>query len=301
MVVKRIFLSFISLSLISVVSPVVQAQDEQDPRRFVSTAPLPADTPEIPSPEQDRNLFVNKSNLHQFQDLLLEPVSAWIDEGRFTLNVKRNLAYLWQLSDTWEEASAANATRFTISQDRTLASQNGTEEFLGSPFNFDEISAKARSEDLAYKILWNVVFAESSASSLLYRLNIAWLNDRALVRKSRGMFYRRFTLFDELSPESKDLPLPERPLRKELLQLFSPPAVYGFSTLAHRFLGPERDRLWVHSPVVGRARRVFQSNRGDPLFGGPLSFDDLFVYSDKLQSLRAKVVADKVLLVPLSP
>lgn len=74
--------------------------------------------------------------------------------------------------------------------------------------------------------------------------------------------------------------------------------VFGFAEISWRALEKIDDSVWIHSPVTGRNRQVFEANRSDSLLGGGLSLDDIFVWSGRVQSFEAKVIEDKQLFVP---
>lgn len=89
-------------------------------------------------------------------------------------------------------------------------------------------------------------------------------------------------------------------VRQEILQFLAPPVVFGFAQITWRYRGQGEDEVWIYSPVIGQSRKVFESNRSDPLLGGVLTADDFFVWSTKVQAVNAKVVGEKVLLLPFT-
>lgn len=94
--------------------------------------------------------------------------------------------------------------------------------------------------------------------------------------------------------------MPSDLFRRDLLEFVAPPVVAGLAQISWRFRDAEEDLNWLHSPVIGHTRKLLPANRSDFLLAGSLTFDDLFVWATKPQQVVAKVVAEKVLLVPFS-
>ena len=279
------------------------------------TAEIPEDVPPLPGArDTERPLYLSNHNAALFHELLLAPLAAWLKNGKFVMRVVRDLPYRWMLSAAWEKASGDPlAARFRTddSGNLSIGSENGA---AVSGFPFGRAAQVNREPDpvlRARKILWNAEFAQALSKDLLLGFDLEWFNSQMILRKSSGTFYRESYLkpftaalpagaFDpELSsagPESGPKPL----LRREYLHLNTPPVVLGYSAVTWRFLDSTEDLLWLFSPVLGRSRQVMSSNRSDPLLGGLLTLDDLFVFSPKIQTMHASVVEEKTLLVPFS-
>ena len=89
-------------------------------------------------------------------------------------------------------------------------------------------------------------------------------------------------------------------MKQNVIQLLSPAVVLGFAELSARFRGSEEDLVWIHSTVIGKNRQILQSNRGDPFLGSVLSYDDFWVWGSKNSEVNARVVDEKVMLVPFA-
>lgn len=283
----------------------------------IPTAALPSGSPNLP-PANSEKLFLSKSNLEQFQNALVAPLAEWVKEGRFVAPVVRESGFAWDLSTEWRSSTAQNSTIFELDEQHGLRLKGAPGVELGFPFG-DAASINAEQDKVrrAYKILWNVALAESAASDLLYSLELSWMSSQSLLRKATGMYYKQYFKDFSVMPatavqlssagaelvgaNSSQPPTKEdKILSRELLRFFSPPVVFGFSEIATRFYGQSEDKVWIFSPVTGRSRPVLQSNRSDALLGSVLNFDDLGVWSGKIQSVAARLIEEKVLLVPLS-
>lgn len=247
----------------------------------VSTVPLARDLPPLPLADEDE-FFVHSSNAALFHDVLLAPIATWLKEGKFIVRVVRRLNFVWELSRDWERDSRNAVGDFSLDEAGTLRPGPVLDRL---PFGRAGELVTEEDEQLATRILWNVAVSEAALGDIYYGVELAWIGPKSLLRKANGSYYRQY--------------FPVEPYqKKEFLQLFSPSVVFGFAFVAHRFWGVEEDNVWIHSPVIGQNRSVLGANRTDGLLGSSLSFDDIFVWSDKVQNLNARVVDQKVLLVP---
>ena len=312
--------------------PISRAQDglELD---GPAAASLPQDIPPLPGPgDAEAKLYVSRTNVAVFHDLLIAPLATWLKDGKFVLRVVREPEFDWTLSEDWEGNSRAAGSHYSLDRDWNLIGAEGPEAAAGLPFGrADLVNSESDSQRKAYKILWNIAAMEGVVGDLLYGGELCWFSSQSLQRKSAAMFYRR-TFFREtaeqrsaLLPKTEDelsftrqssssagkaasalsqgqassaaLPLWTL-LRQDVLQLLSPPVVFGYSVITWRHPRAVEDEVWIHSPVIDRNRHVLSANRGDRLLDGVLSYDDLFVSGAKVQSVFARVVEEKVLLVP---
>ena len=246
----------------------------------------------IPEPGKEP-LWLNEANVNTFHDLLPPTLMQWVHQGKAVLPVVGDLNYQWKLGKSWTLESEKNGEENGLSPSYDLHSEKRS--LLGYPFGLaEQINEETNKELLAYKVLWNSSHAEAVVATLknseedlgqsMYSLRFTWLNDRKPIRDMRGDYFRQFTAGDVF--------------RKDLLRISSPPVAFGFRQVSWRYLSALSDELWINSPVIGKPRKVFGANRGDPLFGSSLSFDDLFVSASKIQELNAKVVEEKIILVP---
>ncbi len=149
------------------------------------------------------------------------------------------------------------------------------------------VEKEVNSEKKALGILLNTIEALRKVDEIAYNISLSWISSTGTTRTSEGVLYRYF---------EKDPPI----LFHELFSLHSPSVVYGYRQVTTRYGDETEDAVWMFSPVLGKSRRLLQTNRSDEIIDGMLSFDDLFVWSGKIQSTNARVVADKVILVPFA-
>ncbi|MCB0323138.1 MAG: DUF1329 domain-containing protein [Bdellovibrionales bacterium] len=308
--------------------PALEQEEEGE------AAELPPGIPALPGPrERDRQQFINKDNLDAFRPLLLSPIAAWIESGLVAVRAVRKLDFPWRMSEQWRDESLENVGHFRLDERGTLSAVNQSEDDLsdgGYPFGFARhIQEEGDPKRRAQMVLWNVSYALAAARDVLYEGELAWVGAQTLLRRSDGIFYSRSYLRPFRAPapvplvsqaeagQEKKSDSSSKPAEAEtevpppltfsgpgdlfgqqLLQLVSPPVVYGYSQVGWRFRGPEEDLLWLYSPVIAKARQVLSSNRSDPLLGGIMTLDDLLVWGQKVQAVDATVLDEKTLLVP---
>ncbi len=254
-------------------------------------------------PNSAAELFVTKKNVSLFYELLLAPIATWLKEEKMVIAVSKKAELQWEPTSLWLRGTKENLGNFGLDEQYNLIVNDQSKIQPGYPFGFtNEIDSEQNPERKAYKILWNILYSEAQVGDLLYGMDIFWMSARAVHRRASGLIYRQSLLTPNQNDVGAEGTLsfsgPNDLLRREVLRLSSPPVVYGYAQVSWRYRGEGEDRLWIYSPVMGRSREVLASNRSDPILQGILTFDDLFVWSSKIQSVNAKVVDEKTLLVP---
>ncbi|MCC6221605.1 MAG: DUF1329 domain-containing protein [Deltaproteobacteria bacterium] len=284
----------------------------------------------LPLPSSSERFFITNENVKAFSDFLLEPLDKWLASGKFVLRAGRQLNYEWKLSESWQKQTELGLGHFSVDRDGSLLCN--LKETAESGFPFGSAVDINREQDpviKAYQILWNSSYAETASQDMLYGFDLMLLSSREMLRKAEGMFYRRSfgRVYVESEPEHFEMPqasdakevkpvtrkqvkqassLERGPqfsgtddiFRQEAFKFLSPAAVSGFQHVSWRYRGFRGDSVWIYSPVIDRARRVFGSNRSDALIGMPITFDDFFTWSGKIQNVDAKVLDERILLVP---
>jgi hypothetical protein len=265
------------------------------------------------SSDQQERYYISSRNEAEFRDYLLAPIGKLLFQNKLMFRAFSELAFSFTVSDEWEEGSRANTLIYRL--DGANIAINATEPDAaqpkpGFPFGFaSDIDSEADPKKKAYKILWNAAYTQGKASQVQYVFEMSWVGAQSFLRKATATVYREFyrkaekaeqnvepakdgeaEKATEVANDSNDIML------KELLQFSNPVAVKNLSEVTWRERDAKEDTVWIYSPVVGRSRRVLQSNRSDPILGSILSYNDLFVFSEKIQSFDAQVVANKSLL-----
>ncbi|MFN8391049.1 MAG: DUF1329 domain-containing protein [Bdellovibrionota bacterium] len=306
-----------------------------DDEREVKAASLPPGIPPIPGPkDRETALLLTQKNEPIFEDILIAPLASWLKDGKFAMRVVRSLDFPWKLDAGWEDSSKRNLLEYRLKDDFSLEYAGEGTPGAGLPFGTaDDINEESDPVKKAYKILWNIAYAEAAPRDLYYQIELSWVGTQSLLRSATGALYRKF-FFAPPAPklsapkaEAKD-PNPAATTAAEVgekkpsqekaetspaitfgapgdvffetaLRIFAPAVVAGFTEFSFRFRGSDEDQLWLYSPVLKLIRPLLDSNRSDPVLGGNLTFDDFFVTSSKIHSVRAKVVDQKVILVPV--
>jgi hypothetical protein len=304
---RSLILKAIVLSVIVAVPPVF-AELKTD---TISTVPLPDSVPPIPEPgDKGARLWISKKNVSLFHEILLAPVASWLKDGKLIAPAVRHLYYQWELSPKWQEASKKNKSLFRLTETNDLVATSDNLAGLGYPFGLaGDLAEETDPIKRAYKILWNSSYAQVAVDRVSYEFELGWVGGRSLLRRASGIYMRAFDYLPSLQSESgggeslsssESFSQPGDYIWKEALRFLSPPVVYGYSAVTWRQRGLDEDRFWMNSPVTERVRKMLGSNRGDTILGGALSFDDLFVWSGKIQNVNARVVDEKVILAPFT-
>lgn len=311
---------------------VIASSVEED----LYAAPVPTEVPVIPNPGPNSpDVFLSKENIDDYRSLLLAPLAAWIEGNSLVLRLARSLEFGWDYGEAWNELTEKNITTYNLDETFSLTSTS-EKPSGGYPFGgADELSEVDEAGRRARMILWNVQYTQAALGEHKYEGELVWLGAQTVLRKSEAHYYSRSFLSPEPAPEKpkvSTLPAaetekkeenaegeansvpPERPaeptavafsgpndlFQQSLLTLRTPPVVSGYSQLSWRFRGPKEDLYWIYSPVIGKEREVLSANRSDGLLDGTLTMDDFFVWSTKVQSVNARLLEEKVLLVPFA-
>jgi len=289
---------------------------------------LPREVPPLPGPgESEVKLLVSRANVGPFHELLLAPVASWLKEGKLVVRVVRELSYDWTVNKSWQDATREEYGNFELDQNFRLIQKAPPKSYAALPFGFAaDVNQDPDPVRQAYKILWNSVYAQSISQAVNYDMRVNWYGASSMLREAAGKLTRRtflspyeepvaVTAAKETSPEATTEPPTELPaadtsplsfggegdiLTQEVLRFLYPSAVAGFSLVDWRYRGMNEDRSWIYSPVIERSRLVFEANRSDAILEGALTLDDIFVWSGRIEMTKAKVVGQKVLLLPFA-
>ena len=250
--------------------------------------------PSIPEPQNpDGPLVIDKERISDFYDLLLAPIATWVDKGWITVRASSRTEFDWSYGSQWERQSVANSS-YQLEEDGSLYSEDLGDYQGGFPFGrSDSLDDVSDPEERARKILWNTISTGAVSEDLLYGVDISWLTYSARKRKASAILDRQTGI--PLKSRQQDDPL----LARELFLFLTPPVVFGYSQVLTQYLNSTDDEIWHYSPVVGKGRKIFPANRGDGIIGSVLTPDDFFVWSGKVQSVKASVLDSKRLLIPV--
>ena len=285
---------------------------------FAVEPPTSTEVLDLPEPEQvERRVILSGANLRGFKHLLLEPISAWVENQQFTTQLLSR-THEWKFPKFF--LSAPETNKIDSSGNLILApSDENTAPSI--PFLTEQhIDTESSDQIKAYKILWNSTYVQSLAAEARYDFELTWIGSDSALRSSNGMLYRWWfpqaeqmqglSLIEEQpaeKTETTEIQLPSsREVKKdnllysELFQLNSPAAVFGFAQILWRYADQTLGRVWAHSPVIGKNREIHLANRSDPILEGVLTPEDFFVFSGKISRFKARVVAQKDLLVPMA-
>ncbi len=329
----ELFFSMLCLTIIVGQLSIVPGLSQAEELDLKEELALPQDLPPLPEPKDiSSSLIVSKKNASLFHELLLAPIASWLKENNFYMRVVRRAGYAWEFPADWQKASSENVSRFSLEGANLKIAEGAPVRLIGLPFGFAaQIDKDTDPKSKAYKILWNSRVQEMQTQDLLYGSVITWVGAQNALRRTTGVYYRRLypephgvkkppmvksevqaptnssattstttTIAEPVAPETTlSFAGPGDVMQQEVLDYFSPSAVFGMASITWRYRGSEDDLVWLYSPVIGKSRQIFGANRSDPILGGVLTMDDLFCFSAKLQSVEAKVVGEKALLVPL--
>lgn len=278
----------------------------------------------LPGPIEDKPVVLSAANIEKYQNFLIAPIASLVQQGLFSARLTRDPGQNLNPSSLWLQASRENEKNFRIGSDGWIQRQPETvgevTSYTGFPFGTAEIVAAESDLKLkGQKILWSLAALPGVDSQLLYGIEMTWFDRNRSIKTATGLYYREYLQGKIIPapPTAKDgngttdvkdhlidplfLPKFSKALDwRELFQLLQPAVVFGYASVTYRYREPIEDDSWTYSPVLGRSRRVLESNRSDPILGSELSLNDLFLFSARPSRVKAEVVAEKYLMAPFS-
>jgi hypothetical protein len=259
-----------------------------------------------PAADGDRaggNTFLSSSNVKEFEGLLIAPLASLAENSLFAARVAQELEEQWRFSTAWNQASRENERHFSLGAEGELIKDGlaAPPAIFGFPFGFQGVESGSDAER-GRKILWNVLSIASIDPQQLYGFELLWFGNKGITRQASGLYFREHLQGRELQfAEKAELSLPRsnQPVEwRELFQLLRPAIVFGYTSLTYRYKGGAEDDLWTFSPVLGRSRKVLESNRTDSILGGSLTLNDLFLVSGRSELYSPTLVGEKRILSP---
>lgn len=284
----------------------------------------------LPATIEDRPVVLNATNLEKYQNFLIAPIASLVQQGLFSARLTREPGQNLNPSSLWLQASRENEKNFRLGADGWIQRQPETvgevTSYTGFPFGTADVIASEPDLKLkGQKILWSLSALPGVDSQLLYGIEMTWFDRNRTTKSATGLYYREYLqgkiipppapvskegepregehLLDTKEPSAEQMFLPKFSKAldwRELFQLLQPAVVFGYASVTYRYRELVEDDSWTFSPVLGRSRRVLESNRSDPILGSQLSLNDLFLFSARPHRVKAEVVAEKYLMAPFS-
>ena len=153
----------------------------------------PAGSSDVAAPRAERRMLT-RDQLSEYQNLLLEPLAHWVEEGDFLSKIAPHLEFAWELTPKWEEGTNRNADQYKLGPTGELQGSSGGALPFGMPFPYSsQVQTEQDPGKKAYKILWNALATQSSAQRIAYDLTFTWVGVQSVMRSARGLLYREWT------------------------------------------------------------------------------------------------------------
>lgn len=246
--------------------------------------------PEVPG-EGGSPRLINSSSAAAFRAIILPELYGLVRSDAFQMEAARRLQYAWRYDDEFERNSLSPYTG-GLSENGWL--QPG--DLFRRWFVFGNAQELEKEESAVLqgqKILWNInsVWWSQGSCEADFELFNAAADRREQVMS--GAFRRIY-------PRSMDNADAGDQLFRELISFSQPAFLSGLAWLTFRFITPDEDVLWLHSPAIGKTRELTGANRADPMARSAFSPDDLLVWSGKPSLVQARLDRILTALVPFS-
>lgn len=88
-------------------------------------------------------------------------------------------------------------------------------------------------------------------------------------------------------------------LFRERFEVTRPQSVSSYSLLSYRFFGKSSDLFWVRSAAIQKTRQLFEENRDAHALGGSFALNDVFTWSQKIETVTPLGVRFRRLYLPV--
>jgi len=313
-------LCFSSLSLYNARAQNTGAQSDT-----LGSAPAGFSLPSLPDPGQNQApLNVHGSEAQSFRFVIPESLYPMIRADELSIKVLSHSLWDTALSgEQWNQAPTADclsgkglaenvswtAVGFPCGSRITIEKHSNTEQ--NDQSNEDKINL-----DRGRRYLLNA--ERSLAASAVFRAElriqstgVAALTEGAMRVERVAPALIAAALPAVVSPINSASPTPQAPtpqaptpksavIWREKLSWLEPKPISGAGMLTLRFRGADEDMVFQRSAVSTHFRQLTGSNRGDEIYGLPVSADDIAVWSSKIEWLEtANFVKLHKMLVPI--
>lgn len=230
---------------------------------------------------------IDKSNWQNIEQMVPDPVLAWVKKGDFVLNIDELKFDPTEFyPKPTKEIMESNQGRYALNDKGVIVdAATGKVVFVeGIPFPKIDLN----DPQAALKILHTSQYSRHVGGDLQFRpVGFYWCS-RTGVDRSIKMDYLS-SLYTG-APYVKDRPNPDGFERKNIFVAIHPFDIAGTAVMLWRYLDDRRDNNYSYVPAIRRVRRMTPASRSDAFMGSDFCMDDTAGYDGKVTDFNWKII-----------
>ena len=233
--------------------------------------------------------LVTKGHIDTYRALIPPELAELVDRNEFAFEAVLRP----KSADLLGETQTASATTYSLDDKGNISPPPvSVSSLLFTIAQSEEAPQGQRLE--GWKILWNATVGQWKLKSFAASMSLVTFTPGSNEGKRVD-----FTTSRIYPPALGQSPGTLKPMFREKISAVNPQPLLGLTWLTLRFVGAAGDYMWAASPITGDVRQITGSNRGDALFNGAFSPDDLFVWSGKVEGVEPTSVTLVKMLIPV--
>ncbi|MEW6440132.1 MAG: outer membrane lipoprotein-sorting protein [bacterium] len=246
--------------------------------------------------EESSSQVIDRSNWHEVQGLLPEPVLKWVEKGDAVLDVSQLHFHPADfLPPACKESVALNDGKYDVDADGVLTEKQSGKPpalLLGYPFpKIDESRPEA-----GLKLMYNMIYYTYACGNVLAHSDAVWVGRQTGHEREINFEFFQFPL-DGWSG-AKEEPNPENIESYSIIRIVAPFDIAGTNVLTWRYRDKRLDNTFTYIPAIRRVRRMSPANRSDAFVGSDFTVDDAWLYSGKVNAFEWKILKKTDQLLP---
>jgi len=237
---------------------------------------------------------VDSSNWEKVKDLLPPSMVEWVKKGDYILNIGE-FKWNYNTDAAWRQASASNADKYDIGTNDEIiekATGNRPSYVYGEPFpNIDW----KKDPKAGAKLIYNMDAKGSRPGQLNMGYNLNWIGQDGFEREVYGTW---FTYYFWDRPDGQ-ISNPAGYLSAEIVKPRKPYDVSGIVSLSTRSIDGNADQNYTYVPAIRRVKKLSATTRSSPMMGSDFVNDDAYNWYGKSESMKWKIVGQKIILMPV--
>lgn len=284
--------SVVTLAFAALIAPVcVSLAQPLDTSSGTSPLEAPSGTGPLPDLQAGAKsgALVTKGHIDKYRTILPPELAELLDRNEFAFEAVLRP----KSADLLGDSGPAPSTTYSVDDKGEISpAPVSVSAPLFGIVQSEEESLKQKLE--GWKILWNTTVAQWKLKSMSASMSLVTFGSGSDDGKRID-----FTVSRIYPPALGQSPGTLKPMFREKISAVSPQPLLGLTWLTLRFLGTVGDYMWAASPINGDVRQMTGSNRGDVIFNGAFSPDDLFVWSGKVEGVEPTSVKLVKMLIPV--
>lgn len=237
---------------------------------------------------------IDRTNVDEAKDVLIQPLYNWVKKGDFVLQTAE-LEFPWKLGDKYAEMTAQNAGKYDINEKGALIDKKTGKlpgYVQGNPFpTIDPKHPRAGAH-----IMENMQYHRFGEIGTQSNSEITWIGrggkERSVIATGQSLIYQ--------NRWKGPIPNPNNYEKQSLTYVPFPFELRGTVSMSWDYLDEKESVAFAYAASIRRARRTSAASRSNPFLGSDMCSDDGGSWGGRNSSMEWKLVGEQTILVPVT-